>query len=49
MLICVPAWPCFRRHPIKWLPVEEEPESGSEAESSEEMEDDKKGLKHKQK
>lgn len=38
-LVCVPSWPHFRRHPIKWLP-DPTPDSDS---GEEEGEDDRAG------
>lgn len=42
-VLCVPAWPWFRRHPIKWLPNRvEESESESESESDSEEQEEKR-------
>mmetsp|Transcript_38762 Transcript_38762/g.51077 ORF Transcript_38762/g.51077 Transcript_38762/m.51077 type:complete len:102 (+) Transcript_38762:128-433(+) len=43
VLICVPNWPWFNRHPIKWL--EEIPASGSSKKKSENSETKKKKKK----
>lgn len=37
LILCVPPWPFFRLHPIKWLPLaQEEEEEEEESEESEE-------------
>ncbi|GMT02364.1 hypothetical protein PENTCL1PPCAC_24538, partial [Pristionchus entomophagus] len=46
-LIVLPPWPCFRRHPINWQPVQEKTECGAAEEMKEEMKEKKEAKKEK--
>lgn len=39
MILCVPPWPWYRRHPIEWLPSKEEEVENSSDESSNEQDE----------